>query len=107
MKNFYSASKRGFYNLDVHGSQMPDDVVSVTDEEYEYLISGQHEKEIVPDENGRPILVDVPPRVLSWVEKRQRSYPPISEQLDLIFHKGIEVWKEKIQEVKDSIPKEQ
>jgi hypothetical protein len=37
--------------------------------------------------------------------ERQKAYPPVEEQLDMIFHQGIDVWKEKIQQIKDSIPK--
>jgi hypothetical protein len=37
--------------------------------------------------------------------QRQMAYPPVEEQLDMIFHQGIDVWKEKIQQIKDSIPK--
>lgn len=106
MKNFYSATTKGFYHIDVHGANMPADVVAVTDADYERLICGQHNKEIIPDENGYPKLVDVAPRVLTWQERRQRAYPPIPDQLDLIFHGGIDAWKAKIQEVKDAIPKE-
>jgi predicted nicotinamide N-methyase len=36
---------------------------------------------------------------------RQQAYPSIEEQLDMIFHQGVDVWKEKIQAIKDSIPK--
>jgi hypothetical protein len=37
--------------------------------------------------------------------QRQLAYPPVEEQLDMIFHRGVDVWKEKIQQIKDSIPK--
>ena len=37
--------------------------------------------------------------------QRQRAYPSVEEQLDMIFHHGIDVWKERIQNIKDSIPK--
>ena len=37
---------------------------------------------------------------------RQNSYPSIQEQLDDIFHNGIDGWKETIQAVKDKYPKE-
>jgi hypothetical protein len=37
--------------------------------------------------------------------QRQLAYPPVEEQLDMIFHQGVDVWKEKIQQIKDSIPK--
>jgi hypothetical protein len=36
---------------------------------------------------------------------RREAYPTIEEQLDIIFHDGVDVWKEKIQQIKDSIPK--
>ena len=36
---------------------------------------------------------------------RRDAYPTIEEQLDMIFHNGIDAWKEKIQQIKDSIPK--
>lgn len=84
---------------------MPSDVVPVSDDDYNALITGQHLKEISADENGYPILVDVKPRELTWQEQRQRAYPSIPDQLDLIFHEGLDAWKAKIQEVKDSIPK--
>ena len=37
---------------------------------------------------------------------RQNSYPSIQEQLDDIFHNGIDGWKATIQAVKDKYPKE-
>ena len=36
---------------------------------------------------------------------RAAEYPPITEQLDKIFHDGIEEWKKEIQAVKDKYPK--
>jgi hypothetical protein len=103
---FYSAKTRGFYHLDLHGQNMPDDVVEISEEYHQTLMSGQHLKEIVPDENGYPILVDIKPRELTWEERRKKAYPKVEEQLDMIFHGRIDEWKEKIQAVKDSIPKE-
>jgi hypothetical protein len=40
-----------------------------------------------------------------YKSKRAREYPPITEQLDKIFHDGIEEWKKEIQAVKDKYPK--
>lgn len=40
-----------------------------------------------------------------YVAKRQSEYPPITEQLDTIFHQGLDVWKSQIQEIKDKYPK--
>ena len=41
----------------------------------------------------------------AYKELRAAEYPPITEQLDKIFHDGIEEWKKEIQAVKDKYPK--
>ena len=62
------------------------------------------------DKDGNKVEIDMDV-VNAWVnpeaykEKRQREYPPMAEQLDMIFHNGIDVWKEQIQAVKDKYPK--
>lgn len=38
--------------------------------------------------------------------KEQRQYPPLSEQLDQIYHEGVDAWKATIQSVKDAYPKQ-
>lgn len=40
-----------------------------------------------------------------YVELRQDNYPPLQEQLDKIFHEGIDAWKADIQAIKDAYPK--
>lgn len=42
----------------------------------------------------------------SYEEKRQRAYPHIFEQLDMLYHLGYDGWKEKIKAIKDKYPKE-
>ena len=37
--------------------------------------------------------------------QRDREYPPIGDQLDEIYHKGIDEWKKTIKKVKDKHPK--
>ena len=37
--------------------------------------------------------------------QRDREYPPIGDQLDEIYHKGIDEWKITIKKVKDAHPK--
>jgi hypothetical protein len=50
--------------------------------------------------------------VNAWVDpeaykyKRQREYPSIEEQLDKIYHDGIDAWKVVIKATKDKYPKE-
>lgn len=83
---FYSQATKGFYSPDIHGSYFieqvqadehgatvdrrlspdPDgpiaDAVEITEAEYRALIEGQGQgKQIKPDEDGRPALVDPPP----------------------------------------------
>lgn len=40
-----------------------------------------------------------------YAENRKSEYPSIAEQLDLIFHKGIDEWRSLIQGIKDKHPK--
>ena len=42
----------------------------------------------------------------TYYELRKLAYPPISEQLDYIFHNGLDVWKQQIQAIKDKYPKD-
>lgn len=41
----------------------------------------------------------------SYVEARRAAYPPVVDQLDLIYHGGIEAWEAAIQAVKAQYPK--
>jgi D-alanyl-D-alanine carboxypeptidase len=41
----------------------------------------------------------------AYVGKRQAKCPAITEQLDTIFHEGLDAWKAQIQAVKDKYPK--
>ena len=40
-----------------------------------------------------------------YARKRAVEYPRIVDQLDLIYHSGIDAWKAKIKETKDKYPK--
>ena len=43
---------------------------------------------------------------LEYARNRKEEYPPIEDQLDYIFHNGVDKWKEDIvQPVKDKYPK--
>ena len=65
----YSATTRGFYPEDLLNEykNLPDDLVSLTEEEHRALLKGQEEgDEIVPGEGGKPV--------------RQKPQPPTPEQ---------------------------
>jgi len=58
--------------------------------------------EVVYDENAVQIEIDNH----AYIEKRAAEYPPLTEQLDYIYHNGVEAWKTNmIQPVKDKYPK--
>ena len=44
-------------------------------------------------------------KAVEYKELRRLEYPKIEDQLDLLYHKGIDGWKEEIQKVKDKYPK--
>jgi hypothetical protein len=41
----------------------------------------------------------------AYKDKRAAEYPSIADQLDTIFHNGLDAWKAQIQAVKDKYPK--
>ena len=50
--------------------------------------------------------VSAPPRpILTYEQKRQLEYPKIIDQLDDIYHNGIDAWKATIKATKDKYPK--
>ena len=42
----------------------------------------------------------------AYIDKRQAEYPSIADQLDDIYHNGVDGWKTTIKAVKDKYPKE-
>ena len=45
--------------------------------------------------------------VTTYTEARRAEYPPLEEQLDKIYHEGIDAWKADIKAIKDKYPKTQ
>ena len=43
---------------------------------------------------------------MEYIPKRVSEYPSIEEQLDDLYHNGIDGWKETIKAIKDKYPKE-
>jgi len=62
------------------------------------------------DAQGNKVEIDLA-TVNAWVDpdtykfQRAAEYPSIVDQLDKIFHEGLDAWKETIQAVKDKYPK--
>ena len=49
--------------------------------------------------------IDAEYAALEYSRNRAAEYPSVVDQLDLIYHSGIDVWKAKIKETKDKYPK--
>ncbi len=75
-------------------------------------IFGNTQEDIIAlDKDQKKISIDWT-QVNSWIDPdqykydRQAEYPSIVDQLDDIYHNGIDGWKETIKAVKDKYPKE-
>ncbi len=56
----YSPSTNGFYADEIDYQNLPDDIITISDELYQSLMKGQTEgKEISSDEDGNPILKEI------------------------------------------------
>jgi len=42
---------------------------------------------------------------IEYKNLREKEYPSIKDQLDILYHEGYDGWKNRIQEVKDKYPK--
>ena len=62
------------------------------------------------DADGNKVTIDLA-AVNAWVDPdqykydRAAAYPSISDQLDTIYHRGIDAWKAAITAVKEEFPK--
>ena len=45
--------------------------------------------------------------VVTYTDARREEYPPIEDQLDKIYHSGVNAWKAEIKKIKDKYPKTQ
>ena len=56
--------------------------------------------------DGTLQVIPEPEDTRTWLEFRKADYPTWQDQLDDIFHNGIDGWKATIQVTKDKYPKE-
>lgn len=75
-------------------------------------INGDTQETIIAkDENGNEVTINWT-QVNAWTDPEQykinrvSEYPSMADQLDDIFHNGIDGWKATIQAIKDKYPKE-
>ena len=92
MKHYTDGINVYAYELD--GSQdeyIPQQLTRITDAEAEAMRAAKFQVEISS---------------LTYVQRRIMEYPSIQDQLDTIFHSGLDVWKQQIQAIKNKYPKE-
>ena len=69
------------------------------------------DKDGATDKDGNKVEIDMA-LVDAWVDpnaykyQRQQEYKPLAEQLDYIYHNGIDAWKVDIKAIKDKYPKD-
>jgi hypothetical protein len=62
------------------------------------------------DKDGNKVQIDMA-AVNAWVDpdtykyQRAKEYPSIPDQLDTLYHSGLDAWKAQIKTVKDKYPK--
>ena len=72
------------------GDTVPTGLVEITMDEVRTLVAVKQQTEF---------------DALFYAEKRAAAYPSIADQLDTIYHEGIDAWKATITAVKEEFPK--
>jgi len=80
---YYSKSTNAFYDDEIHGNLMPEDVIEISKELHVSLLSGQEVgKQISSDDDGNPILINRVYVELNYAQKRAQEYPSFIDYLD-------------------------
>lgn len=107
---FFSKKTNGFYALEIHGENMPDDVVEITNEQHIELLEKQSAgHKICADDDGYPIAVEVPKVQPTYAQLRRAAYPDLMEYIDAVVKEdkaAIDAYIQKCREVKRMYPKE-
>jgi len=85
----YKDSNNNLFGFD-EGSVIPSGLIEVTMDEVKAINN---------------IKAQAAYEALSYAEKRAQAYPSIADQLDTIYHEGIDAWKATIAAVKQEYPK--
>jgi hypothetical protein len=93
MKHYKNPITDELYAYEADGSQdafIKEGLVAVTDAEVATIRAAKQQAAF---------------NALTYAEKRAAAYPSIVDQLDTIYHKGIDAWKAEIAAVKTEHPK--
>ena len=84
----------------------PDANVSIVDENIDAIDWGDTTPIAKADILAKQTELQDDYNALQYQRDRAKEYPSIADQLDDIFHNGIESWKTNIQITKDKYPKD-
>ena len=93
MKHYIDNKTKEVFAYEADGSQddyIPKDLVSITDADLKTLREEQEQARL---------------DALTYKENRAEAYPSMADQLDDIYHNGVDAWKATIKAVKDKYPK--
>ena len=97
--------------LHAQAKKMHDDLVSefpnpiaVADDYVSTVADGVAEEEGMPTPLREKTKSEVEADT-TYAERRAASYPSIEDQLDNIYHNGVDAWKSDIKAIKDANPK--
>jgi len=72
------------------------------------LVNGER-IELTEEENNQRIAdsaaAQAEQEARAWLDGRLSEYPALAEQLDNIYHNGLDAWKADIKVIKDKYPK--
>ena len=81
------------------------DAVTVDDSSGAFKADGTQITLVQSDIDSARATIDAEYAALEYSRKRAAEYPSVVDQLDLIYHSGIDAWEAKIKETKDKYPK--
>ena len=93
MYKIYKSGNR--YSLQTGGTSIP---VDPANRDYQQFI-----KDVA--EQGFDIVEGPTIHIPQYDELRRAEYPPIEDQLDKIYHSGVNAWKAQIRAIKEKYPK--
>ena len=106
MKIYFSKSTKGFHRETDGLTSIPSDAVEISLNQFNTLINGQTAGNYIQcDDGGVPYITTPKPVQTTYIEQRVAAYPSIADQLDTIYHEGIDAWKAQIAAVKEQYPK--
>lgn len=89
-------------------SLRPNAIFSLLGNDYDDIVWGDENELEIPSKEevlNEARRIDEQDELNKYQWKRSLEYPRIEEQLDLLYHGGLDAWREEINKVKEKYPK--